>query len=123
MYITLAEYPIDDILPYIGSRKQFYCNDKIYSVKLTSARLRLFQQSLTCVGCKFVGSVFRLQLAEKDLLTIVPHINLYGIKDGKSILFTKDHIIPKSKGGKNILSNYQTMCYECNFAKGNTYES
>lgn len=122
MYITLAEYSIDDIIPYIGSRKQFSCNDKVYSVKLTSARLQLFRQSLICVGCQLIGSVFRLQLAEKDIRTIVPHINLYGSKDNRWILFTKDHIIPKSKGGKNILSNYQTMCYECNFTKGNMYE-
>ena len=36
---------------------------------------------------------------------------------------TKDHIIPKSKGGKDILDNFQTMCFECNTKKGNKYES
>lgn len=28
-----------------------------------------------------------------------------------------DHIIPKSKGGKNELSNYITSCRECNIGK------
>lgn len=32
---------------------------------------------------------------------------------------TKDHIIPKSKDGKDDISNYQTMCYKCNLEKGN----
>jgi hypothetical protein len=48
------------------------------------------------------------------------HLNLYAEKDNREILFTKDHIIPKSRGGKNILANYQTMCVECNNKKGNT---
>lgn len=30
---------------------------------------------------------------------------------------TKDHIMPKSKGGADSLSNYQTMCLPCNEAK------
>ena len=34
---------------------------------------------------------------------------------------TKDHIIPKSKGGKNELSNYQTMCTYCNNEKADKY--
>lgn len=35
---------------------------------------------------------------------------------------TKDHIIPKSKGGIDDLSNYQTMCERCNKEKGNELE-
>lgn len=31
-----------------------------------------------------------------------------------------DHILPKSRGGKNDLSNYQALCYSCNSAKRNT---
>lgn len=33
--------------------------------------------------------------------------------------FTKDHIKPKSHGGINSFSNYQTMCSPCNTLKGN----
>jgi 5-methylcytosine-specific restriction endonuclease McrA len=31
---------------------------------------------------------------------------------------TKDHIVPASFGGENVLSNLQTMCEWCNNGKG-----
>jgi 5-methylcytosine-specific restriction endonuclease McrA len=31
---------------------------------------------------------------------------------------TKDHIFPKSKGGKDVIENMQTMCTICNKNKG-----
>ena len=30
-----------------------------------------------------------------------------------------DHILPRSKGGKNELDNYQTLCHLCNIGKSN----
>lgn len=30
-----------------------------------------------------------------------------------------DHIIPKSKGGKDILENFVSACIKCNLIKGN----
>jgi hypothetical protein len=45
-------------------------------------------------------------------------MNLYAIdKNGNEILMTKDHIVPKSKGGANALYNYQPMCSHCNAEK------
>ena len=52
------------------------------------------------------------------------HLNLYAVDDnGDEILMTKDHIIPRSKGGIDDISNYQTMCRLCNEAKGNKLEN
>lgn len=34
-----------------------------------------------------------------------------------------DHIVPRSKGGKHDLDNYQTLCHICNIGKGNKDET
>ena len=49
------------------------------------------------------------------------HFNLYALDaDGNEVLMTKDHIVPKSKGGEDKGINYQTMCYPCNYVKGDS---
>ena len=42
------------------------------------------------------------------------HVDLY-TEDFE--LMTIDHIIPKSKGGKNTIENLQPMCHTCNSKK------
>jgi diadenosine tetraphosphate (Ap4A) HIT family hydrolase len=44
---------------------------------------------------------------------------LCGITNEEKMLEV-DHIMPKSLGGKDDLSNYQALCYSCNAAKRNT---
>lgn len=43
-------------------------------------------------------------------------------KCARKICFLIDHILPRSKGGIDDISNYQTMCKPCNEAKGNKLE-
>lgn len=67
-----------------------------------------FTKGCRCVKCGIEGKYF---VKEKHLKDISFHLNLYAIDENeKEILMTKDHIIPKSKGGANDISNYQTMC-------------
>lgn len=123
---SVIEYKSDDIkylpdpskvlfrpLDWVKKRRMF----DGHNVKLTSSRLRLFAlKGTTCVACGVVGSFF---VKERCRDTENYHLNLYAIKNGMEILMTKDHILPKSLGGKNHIDNYQTMCTHCNNQKGN----
>jgi hypothetical protein len=87
-------------------------------VSMGSARYKLFAESNVCVGCGLKGEYYILERSV-PVNTDKFHFNMYGVKDGKEILFTKDHVIPKSRGGTNKFVNFQTMCAPCNNAKGN----
>lgn len=90
------------------------------NVKITSQRYPVFKKNSKCVCCGLEASYLLIDKKKSENEnTENYHLNMYGLKDGNEMLFTKDHIIPKTKGGKNIQSNYQTMCENCNFEKGN----
>lgn len=75
--------------------------------------MNFYQHGTTCVCCGKQGTHFRLC---GDPATDRRHFNLYA-DDGT--LMTKDHIVPKSKGGLDIVTNMQPMCERCNRKKGN----
>jgi len=114
---TIATYPAEEILSNISKKAIFEVeiNNKKYTSKLNSLRLRTFQKSIRCICCGRKGTEMGLDLPSH---TDKPHFNLYCIEGKKKILMTKDHIIPKSKGGRNHISNMQTMCCHCNTKKG-----
>ncbi len=86
------------------------------SVKTAGLRLETFKvKGTVCVGCNLQASFFAVERNYRDTTY---HLNLYGIKDGENVLFTKDHIVAKVNGGENKLSNTQTMCCTCNVEKG-----
>lgn len=43
--------------------------------------------------------------------------NYQCVRCGNAINLTVDHLIPRSKGGTNELSNLQTLCTECHITK------
>lgn len=115
-------YTIDQVLqhviPYNPKEGKHYVDFDGDLMKMESQRYRLFKRDGThCVICKNQGSFFRKE--KHNVKDKTYHFNLYGIIDGKETLFTKDHILPVSKGGKDIMSNYQVMCVICNRDKGN----
>ena len=94
--------------------------EKIYA--LSDRYKTFFVKGYECVNCGLKGSFFALE-RNRDVIHNGTryHLNLYAINEyGEEVLMTKDHILPKSKGGKNHLDNYQTMCINCNNKKGNT---
>jgi len=115
-----------DILPeLLDSKNKKTDKYKIingFNVKISSQRYPVFQRSLECPTCHCVASYFAIERP------VFPenaryHLNLYGLdKKGNEVLFTKDHILAKANGGKNIQSNYRTMCAVCNLKKGSKIE-
>lgn len=120
-YIRKGIYSIDFVLSnFITDKKEKIEIDDI-KVKTNSQRYILFKEKgIVCVACGIAGKYFALEKATSDEQNNeMYHFNLYAVHKNNEILMTKDHIIPKSKGGKNNVQNYQTMCIKCNEAKGN----
>jgi hypothetical protein len=81
-----------------------------------SPRLKTYRKGVTCVCCGIEGQYF-IKMKYDDQR---PHLNLFAIdENGREMMMTSDHIIPKSKGGSNRLNNRQPMCSRCNTVKGN----
>lgn len=115
----LAEFDSWEMLPNLGKGGEPRIQIGQYKFKSRSLRYRTFKQSLMCVGCGRIGNVLIL---EQPPNAISPHMNLYARDlDGFDMLMTKDHIVPKSKGGLDELHNMQTMCEKCNSRKGSNY--
>lgn len=88
-----------------------------YLVKTGSKRYQVFRRSFSCAGtCGRRIHHARLECYEVDAGKSIGHFNFYSADD---VLMTKDHIFPVSKGGKNHISNLQTMCKKCNERKSN----
>jgi 5-methylcytosine-specific restriction endonuclease McrA len=146
--ITLAKYNLEDIMPYIGHGKPkiaLLASGKEYKVKVSSDRLECFRRNHKCVTCNCIGSVFLLQSHvigsrrwqlnclidncewcaiyqdrnQQPGMIDTPHLNMYHVGPrGGLVLMTRDHIVPKCKGGPDKIDNLQTMCTICNNHKG-----
>jgi hypothetical protein len=123
-YDTIGVFPAGVILHismWNNNFRNFLVDRITYKVNM-SERYKLFKRNSSCVCCGVRGIYMVLQKPKNSILNAA-HFNLYGIKNGNPILMTKDHIIPKSKGGKDSQYNLRTMCFECNQIRGNEYLS
>jgi 5-methylcytosine-specific restriction endonuclease McrA len=64
---------------------------------------------------KFIRAGMRWQVFERDSFKCVA----CGKSSHDGAILHVDHIIPRSKGGKDAMSNYQTLCHLCNIGKSN----
>ena len=92
------------------------------SVRVTGTRLGAFKKNLACAGCERVGERFYVERHRKRNGEAKYgdgwHLNLYSVNpNGTETLMTRDHIVPRSKGGKDKLGNSLTMCTHCNLKK------
>jgi 5-methylcytosine-specific restriction endonuclease McrA/urease beta subunit len=123
-YIKDSSYSVAEIhnkIKQASENKEKYMDFNGKKAKTSSGRYQNFiENGVKCVECGLVGTHYWL---ESNTIGVDGqrswHLNLYGVnKQGHEIMLTKDHIHPKSKGGKNHISNYQPMCSPCNQAKG-----
>jgi len=134
--IRKSIYPLEAVLPHIvcpdrprGHVKSIVDGKTRYEklrynfdgdeIKMSSQRLYVFKEKgCDCVTCGIKGAFFAKEKhSEYDRNY---HFNLYALdEDGNEVLMTKDHIIPRSKGGLDVIENYQPMCTRCNEKKGN----
>lgn len=113
--IRHAVYPADVIFAQMSKTWPRPPSPLPPGTKLGSDRLRLFvEKGHRCVTCDVEGTFFALESVGDER----PHLNLYAVReDGRVVMMTKDHIVPKSKGGANAMHNYQPMCEDCNGKK------
>lgn len=114
-YIRAGIFRIDEVLPFLGNNKKEYLG---YMINMSSLRYKLFlKKGIVCINCKVQGKYFALEKNGSNNW----HFNLYTFveKGSHEKMMTRDHIIPKSKGGKDIMENFQVMCTTCNRKKGN----
>jgi len=101
------------------SSKPKRINSGKHVFSLVPRRINYLLNNHTCVRC---GITLSLAMVYKPINTddkTPNHIHLCGIRDGKIIPLTIDHVLPHSLGGKYADSNFQTLCGHCNTAKGN----
>ena len=87
-----------------------------YTVYTRSLRyMTFYQKGCKCCSCGKEGTHFTLDVSCGDN----PMRKHFNLRADDGTLMTRDHIIPKSRGGREHIANMQTMCCDCNKAKGN----
>ena len=108
-------YDVDDVLGRVGEGHYIQMGDKI--VCANTRTIKCFKYKGTkCVSCGRKGEFFKL--VKYDHLEYY-HLWLFARHEKHGVvLMTKDHIIPKSRGGTDGFDNLQVMCACCNSRKG-----
>jgi hypothetical protein len=118
-------YSIEDVLSKINDLDRDSGASEVEfdgeMIDMNSDRYHCFaEKGIKCVRCGLEGKFFAMERFPNENFY---HFNLYALNDrGDEVLMTKDHILPRSKGGPDHIDNYQTMCTHCNGKKGNSLE-
>lgn len=126
--VRIKTYSIEFIFEFIKNNpnEEYYFDEDGNRCKLRRAKIYL-EKGLVCAetGCSLKGAFFALekwpnQKNQHELPFGNYHFDLFAIDEfGDENLMTIDHVHPKSKGGKNCMSNYRPMCKVHNEIKSN----
>lgn len=108
--------------------KRVRMGEEMVKVRLRSS-FAAYRDNPACIACGRRGTKW-LVIDRTNTLFGKPHMaadNFSKHKRQYSLMFvsdnyipmTIDHIQPKSRGGQNDISNYGTMCWDCNVVKSN----
>ena len=103
---TMDRFTPAEVLEHLsttGIPRQYMGDDgQLYRVNMNSARYYTFRDNTHCACCGLEGTYFLLQdnQTRPGRPVVSGHFNLYGDDPVLGpVLFTKDHIIPVSRGG------------------------
>ena len=102
----------------IGQKFLFRVGNLSYYINCT-ATMKTIAKRPCCAICGAKATHAILCKNEQDSY----YVSFFTERNGQLILFTKDHIVPRSEGGSNSMSNLQACCETCNRAKGNETDS
>lgn len=80
--------------------------------ELIALRRLLMEEAFEREGGKCFWCSREMDLADRALIAIKA--------DGYDVAPTLDHLIPKSRGGQDVIENVVCSCRRCNQARGNT---
>jgi hypothetical protein len=121
---TYSENQIKVILDWRNPERSEPVDDSFLELYQDHWRLGCFyRRGLKCMHCDRVGThIVEWYDSEVNRVSGVGlHRDIVGYdSNGDVFLMTVDHIVPKSKGGKDKFDNLQPMCALCNKIKADT---
>lgn len=103
----------------IGGKFMFRANTVSYYIKCTTT-MKVIAQNPKCAIC---GAKATHAILCKDEENDTYFISFYTERNGKLVLFTKDHIVPRANGGSDKITNLQSCCEVCNRYKSDLTEN
>lgn len=104
-------------LLFSGKATKPYNFEEYHEIKTTSG---VYHLPTAIVLVEYVHIPYRdCPISRRNILKRDKHICQYCGKHLAKREFTIDHVIPRSKGGKNSWTNLVTSCRKCNFKKAN----